>query len=60
MDETEAERHALETAYQQGLNGKRRDWLHNLGDAFERKLHAAYARGKAEKVRRAAAAMKSR
>lgn len=48
---------ALRVAYEQGLHGRRRDWLHNLGAAFEQQMNEAYERGKAEKIRLARAAM---
>lgn len=57
---SDAEKTALERAYDLGLRGQRKDWIHNLGAAFDRRMHEAYAAGKREKIRRAVEAMKGR
>jgi hypothetical protein len=59
-DGSDARDFALARARELGLHGRKPEWIHNLGPAFERRMRKAYAAGKAEKIQLALVAMKGR
>lgn len=59
-DGADARDGALARARELGLHGRKPEWIHNLGPAFERRMRKAYAEGKAEKIKLALATMKGK